>query len=139
MPASHFSHNGLSHITQQGVKCKDGLFATAAEELEALEGRVGLASCYSQPGIRDSLATWMALHRALTLGPRKVFTHIVGVMYSEEYVYFSFLFPTVVFPSSQIGLSLFMPYTPTTPPPMQVREQDSHLRNQNSPLMTHPS
>lgn len=55
MPASHFSHNGLSHITQQGVKCKDGLFATAAEELEALEGRVGLASCYSQPGIRDSL------------------------------------------------------------------------------------
>lgn len=55
-PASRFSHNGLSHVTQQGVKCKDGLSAIAPEELEALAGRGGLASCYSQPGIRDSLS-----------------------------------------------------------------------------------
>lgn len=83
-PASSFSHNGLSHITQQDVKCKDGLFAIAPEELEALADRISYASCYSQPGIRGGLYHLVAVPRALTLGPRKVFKHTMEMMYSEE-------------------------------------------------------
>lgn len=78
-PASSFSHNGLSLITEQGVKCKDGLFAIAPEEPEALAGRGGLASYYSQPGIRDGLSHLDGNAQGSHSGPKEgLYTHHGG-------------------------------------------------------------
>lgn len=54
-PASSSSPDGLSQITQQDVKCKDELFATAPGELGALAHGTDSTSHCSQPGIRDRL------------------------------------------------------------------------------------